>query len=85
MKSQTLLPSRLWICLLLPMVLNTIFTYLFFPLGKMIGMVRSRASFILSSQSWEIDSPPTGSAGRIKLSCVGPHRSYSSDPFIYLE
>ena len=28
------------------------------PLDKMIGMVRLRTSFILSSQSWEIGSPP---------------------------
>ena len=41
-------------------------------LGKMIGMVRLRTSFILSSQSWEIGSPPTGGAGRMKLSCVVP-------------
>ena len=27
---------------------------------------------ILSSQSWEIGSPPTGSAGRMKMSCVVP-------------
>ena len=25
-----------------------------------------------SSQSWEIGSPPTGGAGRMKLSCVVP-------------
>ena len=43
-----------------------------FPLGKMIGMVRSRISFILLSQSWEIGSPPTGGAGRMKLFCVVP-------------
>ena len=34
----------------------------------------------LSSRSWEIGSPPTGGAGRIKLSCVVPasviHHSY---------
>ena len=30
------------------------------------------ASFIMSSQSWEIGSPPTGGAGRMKLSCVVP-------------
>ena len=43
-----------------------------FPLGKMIGMVRSRTSFILSSQSWELGSPHTDSAGRMKLSSVVP-------------
>ena len=43
-----------------------------FPLGKMIGMVRSRISFILLSQSWEIGSPPTGGAGRMKLFCAVP-------------
>ena len=41
-------------------------------LGNMIGMVQLRRSFILSSQSWEIGSPPTGGAGRMKLSCVVP-------------
>ena len=51
---------------------NTILTNIFFPLGKMIGMVWLRTSFILSSQSWEIGSPPTGGAGRMKLSCVVP-------------
>ena len=35
-------------------------------------MVRLITSFILSSQSWEIGSPPTGGAGRMKLSCVVP-------------
>ena len=43
-----------------------------FLVGKMIGMVRSRTSFILSSRSWEIGSPPTGGAGRMKLACVLP-------------
>ena len=33
-----------------------------FPLGKMIGML----------QSWEMGSPPTGGAGRMKLFCVVP-------------
>ena len=46
--------------------LNIVSTNIFFPLGKMTGMVRSRTSFILSSQSWEIGSPPTGGAGRMK-------------------
>ena len=27
-------------------------------------------NFILSSQSWEVGSPPTGGAGRLELSCV---------------
>ena len=48
------------------------FKNIFFPLGKMIGTVRLRTSFILSSHSWEIGSPPTGGAGRMKLSCVVP-------------
>ena len=43
----------------------------YIPLGKMIGMVQLRTSFILSNQSWEIGSP-IGGAGRIKLSCVIP-------------
>ena len=58
-----MLPSLLWICLMSRLVyptliLYTILTNILFPLGKMIGMVRSLTSFILSSQSWEISSPP---------------------------
>ena len=63
------------------MILNTLSANIFFSLGKMTGVVRSRTSFILSSRSWKIGSPPTGDAGRMKLSCV----IYTSDPFIYLE
>ena len=48
------------------MSLNIVSTNISFPLGKMTGMVRSRTSFIMSSQSWEIGSPPTGGAGRMK-------------------
>ena len=48
------------------MILNIVSTNISFPLGKMTGMVRSRTIFILSSQSWEIGSPPTGGAGRMK-------------------
>ena len=54
------------------LILNIYSTNIFFRLGKMIGMVQSWTSFILSSQSWEIGSSPTGSAGRMKLSCVVP-------------
>ena len=77
MKGQTLLPSLHWVCrmprLVYPMmILNIVSTNIFFPLGKMIGTVRLRTSFILSSQSWETGSPPTGVAGRMKLSCVVP-------------
>ena len=66
-----------WICLVPRLVyhtliLNIVSANIFFPLGKMIGMVRSRTSFILLSQSWEIGSPPTGGAGRMKLSWVVP-------------
>ena len=46
------------------------YVYLFIRIE--IWMVRSWTSFILSSQSWEIGSPPTGGAGRMKLSCVVP-------------
>ena len=71
MKRQIQLPSLPWICLVprlvYPiMILNIVSTNISFPLGKMTGMVRSRTSFILSSQSWEIGSPPTGGAGRMK-------------------
>ena len=44
----------------------------FVSLGNIIGMVRLRTSFILSIWSWEIGSPPTGSAGRMKLSYIMP-------------
>ena len=76
-KRQTLLPSLHWICLIPKlvypiMILNIVSTYIFFPLGKMIGMVRSRTSFILSSQSWEIGSSPTDGVGRMRLFCVVP-------------
>ena len=72
-KRQTLLPSPLWVYLVPRLaypilILNNI---IFFPCGKMNGMVRSRTSFILASRSEEIGSSPTGSAGRIML-C--PHR-----------
>ena len=53
---------------------------IFFPLGKMIGMVQYQTSFILSSLSWKIGSPLTEGAGRMKLSW-----SYTPYPFIYLE
>ena len=77
MKMQTLLLSLLWICLVSRwvyqiLILNTILNNIFFPLGKMIGMVRSRNNFILLSRFWEIGSPPRGSAGRMKFFCVMP-------------
>ena len=49
------------------LILNIVSASIFFPLDKVIGMVRLRTSFILSSQSWEIGSPPTGGAGRMHL------------------
>ena len=64
MEMQTLLKSLRWTCFGVHNI--------FLPLGKMIGMVRSRTSFILSSRFWEIGSPPTGGAGRMKLFCVVP-------------
>ena len=48
------------------LILNIILVNILFPLGKMIGMVRSRTSFILSRRPWEIGSPPTDGAGRMK-------------------
>ena len=51
---------------------NIKLTIIFSPLGKMIGLVWSPTSFILSSRSWESSSPPTGGAGRMKLSCIVP-------------
>ena len=46
---------------------------IFFPFGKMIGTVRSRTSFILSSRFWVIRCPPTGGAGRMQLSARIDH------------
>ena len=75
MKRQTLLPSLHWICIIpglvypLMIFLNIVSANIFFPLGKLIGMVRSRTSFILSGQSWEIGGPAAGGMG---LSCVVP-------------
>ena len=71
MRGQTLLPSLHWIDLMTRlvypiMILNIVSTNIFLPLSKMIGTVRSWTSFILSSQFWEIGSPPTGGAGRMK-------------------
>ena len=43
-------------------ILNIVSANIFFQFGKMIGIVRS----------CEIDSPPTGGAGRKNLSCVVP-------------
>ena len=69
MKRQILLPRPLWICLVQRlvypiMILNIVSASIFFPLGTvMIGMVRSRTSFILWSRSWKICSPPTCGAG----------------------
>ena len=40
---------------------------IFFPLGKMIGMVQLRTNFVLSSRSWEIGSPPTGGAEKDEI------------------
>ena len=69
MKTQTLLPSLHKRChmsrLECPIV---IFEIVLFPLCKVVTMVRLRISFILSRQSWEIGSPPTGGAGRMELS-----------------
>ena len=50
-KRQTLLPSLLWICLesrlgYSILVLNIMLTGILFPIGKMIGMVRSRTRFL---------------------------------------
>ena len=41
------------------MILNIVSANMFFPLGKMIEMVWSQTSFILSNRSWEIGSLPT--------------------------
>ena len=76
-RQQTLLPSLLWIFLVSKLVyqtliLNAILTKMLFPLVKMIGMVWSQTSFILSSKYLDISSPTTGSEERMKLSCVLP-------------
>ena len=51
-------------------VLNIKSTSMFFLLGEMIRMMRLRTSFILLIPSWEIGSPLTGSAYKMKCSCV---------------
>ena len=85
MKRQTLLPSLLWISLVsrlvyLMLILNTILTNIFLPLGKMIGMVRLRTSFILATCPGRLAVLQAMQDGRTCLvSC--PHRSYTSDPF----
>ena len=84
------LPSLHWICpmpsVVYPiMILNIVSTDIFSALGKIIGMVRLRTSFILSSQSWEIGSPPTGVQEGWSCLVSYPHRAYTSDSFIYLE
>ena len=67
-----LFPPKACLIRLLKSIIFTFFiffiisTNISFPLGKMIGTVRSWTSFILSSQSWEIGSPPTGGAGGMK-------------------
>ena len=52
--------------------INIISANIFFPLIKVIETVGSRTSFILSRRSWEIGSPPTGGAKRLKLAYVVP-------------
>ena len=54
------------------LILNVVSASMFFALGKVIGMVRLRTIFILSSQAWKIGSPPAGSARRVKITCVVP-------------
>ena len=59
MLASWLMNSPPWNCLLLRlvypiMILNIVSANIFFPFGKMIGMVRSRTSFTLSSQSWKM-------------------------------
>ena len=54
-KTQTLLPSLHWSCLLLRLVypimsLNIKLATIFFPLDKMLGLMRSGTCFILSIQ-----------------------------------
>ena len=67
-----LLPSLLCSCLV-PMLVypvmicNIKLTSIFFPLGEIIGMVRMRTIFILSTRFREI-----GGAGMMKLSCIVP-------------
>ena len=49
------------------LILNIILANIIFPLGKMIGMVQLRTSFVVSSRSRETDSPLTDGRGRMKL------------------
>ena len=76
MKRQIQLPSLLWICLVsrlvYPIPILNILSNIYFAIGKMIVVVWWRTCFIPSNRSWEIGSPTTGGAGRMKLSCVVP-------------
>ena len=54
------------------MILSIVSANIFFPLGKMIEKVQLQTNFILSRRTWDIGSPPTGSAERMKSSCVVP-------------
>ena len=64
--------------------LNTILISIFFPLGKMIGVVRSQISFIMSSLSCEIGSPSIGGVGRMKLFCAVPASVILICPYSYI-
>ena len=86
-----LLPSLLWICLVSRLVypiliLNSILTSIFFPLGKMTFHLCSRkqASFCQAGPGRLAVLLQAVQEG---LSCLVscPHLSYTSDPLIYLE
>ena len=66
------------------MILNVKLTIISSPLGKddWNGAVVNK---LRSNRSWEIGSPPAGSARKMKLSSVVVHQSYTSDPFINLK
>ena len=79
MKGQTLLPSLHWIYLMPRLVYNIMILNIvsiniyYFHLARWLEWCgKVSTSFILSSWSWEIGSPPIGGAERMKLSCVVP-------------
>ena len=77
-KGQTLLPRLPWSCLISRlvypiMILNIVSNNIFFPPGKIIGMVRLRRLVVFLQAVLE--------GWSYLVLC--PHRSYISDPFIY--
>ena len=59
------------------LILKIMSASIFFPLGKMIGVVWLQTNFILSSLAWEISNLPTGSATRMNVSCAAMSNAHA--------